>query len=54
VVLSGLGRIDEALTALEEQARSPNSVVLQGIQHWYAFAALRDEPRFQRVLSQAW
>jgi TolB-like protein/DNA-binding winged helix-turn-helix (wHTH) protein/Tfp pilus assembly protein PilF len=54
MVEAGLGRSDEALTTLEQQARSPNSIVLQGIQHWYAFERLRAEPRFQRMLSQAW
>jgi TolB-like protein/Tfp pilus assembly protein PilF len=54
MIESGLGRSDEALTSLEQQARSPNAIVLQGIQHWYAFERLRREPRFQRVLSQSW
>jgi TolB-like protein/DNA-binding winged helix-turn-helix (wHTH) protein/Tfp pilus assembly protein PilF len=54
MVEAGLGRRDEALSTLEQQARSPNGNVLQGIQHWYAFERLRTEPRFQQVLSQAW
>jgi TolB-like protein/DNA-binding winged helix-turn-helix (wHTH) protein/Flp pilus assembly protein TadD len=54
MIEAGLGRKDEALGTLEQQARSPDSVVLQGIQHWYAFEAFRSEPRFQRLLSQAW
>jgi Flp pilus assembly protein TadD len=54
MVEAGLGRKDEALATLEAQARSPDSVVLQGIQHWYAFRSLRAEPRFRSLLSQAW
>ena len=54
MVETGLGQRDEALATLEDQARSPNSVVLQGIQFWYAFDSLRAEPRFRQVLSQAW
>jgi len=41
MVEAGLGRRDEALSTLEQQARSPNGKVLQGIQHWYAFERLR-------------
>ncbi len=54
MVEAGLGRKSEALDALEAQARSPDSIVLQGIQHWYAFQGLRAEPRFRSLLSQAW
>jgi TolB-like protein/DNA-binding winged helix-turn-helix (wHTH) protein/Tfp pilus assembly protein PilF len=54
MVEAGLGHRDEALASLEAQARSPESVVLQGIQHWYAFQGLRAEPRFRSLLSQAW
>jgi TolB-like protein/DNA-binding winged helix-turn-helix (wHTH) protein/Flp pilus assembly protein TadD len=54
IVEAGLGRYDEALRTLEQQSRSSKSVVLQGIQHWYPFEALRGEPRFRQVLSQSW
>ena len=54
MVEAGLGHEDEALAALEAQARSPDSIVLQGIQHWYAFRGLRADPRFRSLLSQAW
>jgi TolB-like protein/DNA-binding winged helix-turn-helix (wHTH) protein/Tfp pilus assembly protein PilF len=54
MVETGLGRRDDALATLEAQARAPNSVVLQGIQFWYAFEALRTEPRFRQLLSQDW
>lgn len=54
MVETGLGQREQALATLEEQARSPRSVVLQGIQFWYAFESLRSEPRFQQLLSRAW
>ncbi len=54
MVESGLGLKEDALATLERQARSPRSIVLQGIQTWYAFQSLRTEPRFRAVLSQAW
>ena len=44
--------MSQAPAALAQQANAPNSAVLQGIQFWYAFQALRTEPRFRRVLSQ--
>jgi len=54
MVENGLGRRDDALATLEQQARSPQAIVLQGIQTWYAFQSLRAEPRFRAILSQAW
>jgi TolB-like protein/DNA-binding winged helix-turn-helix (wHTH) protein/tetratricopeptide (TPR) repeat protein len=54
MIEAGLGRRDEALATLEQQASSPSSAVLQGIQFWYAFQPLRAEPRFRQVLSQSW
>jgi TolB-like protein/DNA-binding winged helix-turn-helix (wHTH) protein/Flp pilus assembly protein TadD len=54
MVEAGLGQNDAALATLEQQAKSPHSIVLQGIQHWYAFQSLRQDERFRSVLSRAW
>lgn len=53
MIQAGLGRTDEALAALHEEAHAPNGIGLQGIQHWHAFDTLSADPRFQQLLSRA-
>ena len=52
MIEAGLGRFADALATLEKQAQAPGIMGLQGLQHWHAFDTLKDDPRFQRLLSR--
>lgn len=53
MIEAGLGRKDAAIASLEEEARSPVGIGLNGIRYWHAFDSLSTDPRFQALVAQA-